>query len=392
MSTVAKQMSLSNVPDAPEVGPLPEQEISVEVLVEKYAKGKETSVHDVRRRVALALAANEEEKNRAHWEAKFLWAQENGFVPAGRINSAAGTDLAGGLRFTSSVSLIVEPAAGSTPILSAIRNAKSSIALELYLLTDSSFTGALVAARKAGRDVRVLLEQGPTGVSNNTSYAALQAGGVPVKWASNAYPFTHAKALIVDGATLYNMTCNLSVSAFTDNREYVLVDTDPSDVAEASAVFEADWAMAATPPVSGLVISPTTARPKLEKLLAGAAGRLDIEWEALSDTQIAFRIQERIKAGVATRIIVPSNVLGAASQAVLNALKAVGAQIKLLDKPYIHAKMILVDGERGFVGSENATANSLDKNREVGVLWQNAEVARTLAATFQSDWTAGTPF
>ncbi|MDQ5942739.1 MAG: ribonucleoside-diphosphate reductase alpha chain, partial [Pseudomonadota bacterium] len=94
MSTVAKQLSLSNVPDAPEVGPLPEQEISIEVLVEKYAKGSETSVHDVRRRVALALAANEEEKNRPHWEAKFLWAQENGFVPAGRINSAAGTDLA----------------------------------------------------------------------------------------------------------------------------------------------------------------------------------------------------------------------------------------------------------------------------------------------------------
>ncbi|MBI2306418.1 MAG: adenosylcobalamin-dependent ribonucleoside-diphosphate reductase [Rhodocyclales bacterium] len=94
MTTAAKQLSLSNVPDAPEIGPLPEQEISVEVLVEKYAKGKETNVHDVRRRVAAALAANEEEKNRAHWEAKFLWAQENGFVPAGRINSAAGTDLA----------------------------------------------------------------------------------------------------------------------------------------------------------------------------------------------------------------------------------------------------------------------------------------------------------
>jgi ribonucleoside-diphosphate reductase alpha chain len=94
MSTAAKQLSLSNVPDAPEIGPLPEQEISIEVLVEKYAKGKETNVHDVRRRVASALAANEEEKNHAHWEAKFLWAQENGFVPAGRINSAAGTDLA----------------------------------------------------------------------------------------------------------------------------------------------------------------------------------------------------------------------------------------------------------------------------------------------------------
>jgi ribonucleoside-diphosphate reductase alpha chain len=64
------------------------------VLVEKYAKGAETNVHDVRRRVAKALAANEEEKQRAKWEERFLWAQENGFVPAGRINSAAGTPLA----------------------------------------------------------------------------------------------------------------------------------------------------------------------------------------------------------------------------------------------------------------------------------------------------------
>ena len=93
MSKVAQQLSLAAIPDAPEIAPLPEQEISAEVLVEKYAKGKETSVHDVRRRVAHALAAAEDEKQRAHWEAKFLWAQENGFVPAGRINSAAGTDI-----------------------------------------------------------------------------------------------------------------------------------------------------------------------------------------------------------------------------------------------------------------------------------------------------------
>ncbi len=70
------------------------QEISGEVLVEKYAKGGEQTVAEVRRRVARALAAIETEDKRAHWEAKFLEAQENGFVPAGRINSAAGTTLA----------------------------------------------------------------------------------------------------------------------------------------------------------------------------------------------------------------------------------------------------------------------------------------------------------
>ena len=94
MTQLAQQLSLAAIPEVTEMPPLPEQEISVEVLIEKYAKGQEISVHDVRRRVARALAAVEEEKQRPHWEARFLWAQESGFVPAGRINSAAGTDLA----------------------------------------------------------------------------------------------------------------------------------------------------------------------------------------------------------------------------------------------------------------------------------------------------------
>lgn len=94
MSQSEQQLSFSEVAQAPEIPPLTEQEISSEVLAEKYAKGTEINVHDVRRRVARALAAQEEEKMRAKWEERFLWAQENGFIPAGRINSAAGTPLA----------------------------------------------------------------------------------------------------------------------------------------------------------------------------------------------------------------------------------------------------------------------------------------------------------
>ncbi|MFO1340246.1 MAG: adenosylcobalamin-dependent ribonucleoside-diphosphate reductase, partial [Burkholderiaceae bacterium] len=73
--------------------PLPPQPISAEVLVEKYAKGDEQTVDEVRARVARALAANEAPEQRALWEQRFLDAQRRGFVPAGRINSAAGTDL-----------------------------------------------------------------------------------------------------------------------------------------------------------------------------------------------------------------------------------------------------------------------------------------------------------
>ena len=69
------------------------QEISGEVLIEKYAKGNEKSIAEVRTRVARALAAIEDEDKRSQCEARFLEAQEHGFVPAGRINSAAGTKL-----------------------------------------------------------------------------------------------------------------------------------------------------------------------------------------------------------------------------------------------------------------------------------------------------------
>jgi ribonucleoside-diphosphate reductase alpha chain len=72
---------------------LPEQAISREVLLEKYAKDGETTAAQVRARVARALAAAEPEARRADREAEFTAAMERGFIPAGRINSAAGTSL-----------------------------------------------------------------------------------------------------------------------------------------------------------------------------------------------------------------------------------------------------------------------------------------------------------
>jgi ribonucleoside-diphosphate reductase alpha chain len=71
---------------------LPAQQVSLDVLLEKYAKGDEQTVEQVRRRVAKALAAAESDP--AKWEPVFFEALENGFIPGGRINSAAGTQLA----------------------------------------------------------------------------------------------------------------------------------------------------------------------------------------------------------------------------------------------------------------------------------------------------------
>ena len=70
--------------------PMQPQEVSQDVLREKYARGDEATVAQVRARVARALAAHEADALRLEMEQLFLWAQDHGFVPAGRINSAAG--------------------------------------------------------------------------------------------------------------------------------------------------------------------------------------------------------------------------------------------------------------------------------------------------------------
>ncbi|MGF6212017.1 adenosylcobalamin-dependent ribonucleoside-diphosphate reductase [Comamonas sp. 4034] len=69
------------------------QAISMDVLKEKYFKGDESTIDDLYARVARALASVEKKDIRAEWEAKFAANLQAGAIGAGRIMSAAGTDI-----------------------------------------------------------------------------------------------------------------------------------------------------------------------------------------------------------------------------------------------------------------------------------------------------------
>jgi len=72
---------------------LPAQPISLDVLREKYFKNGESDVDDLFGRVARALASVEREELREAMEARFLDNLRSGAIGAGRIMSAAGTDI-----------------------------------------------------------------------------------------------------------------------------------------------------------------------------------------------------------------------------------------------------------------------------------------------------------
>jgi ribonucleoside-diphosphate reductase alpha chain len=69
------------------------QEISVDILLEKYAKSGEHSIDDVFLRVAKGLASVEQPEAREYYEKVFLGNLHAGAIGAGRIMSAAGTDI-----------------------------------------------------------------------------------------------------------------------------------------------------------------------------------------------------------------------------------------------------------------------------------------------------------
>ena len=68
------------------------QPISLDVLAEKYLKPGEHSADDIYRRVARALASVEPD-NQELWQERFLQNLKRGAIGAGRIMSAAGTDI-----------------------------------------------------------------------------------------------------------------------------------------------------------------------------------------------------------------------------------------------------------------------------------------------------------
>lgn len=319
--------------------------------------------------------------------------------PAGATATACATGC-GAASGATDVSVFVEPAAGEAPVVHAIQSAQTSVWVEVYLLTDRNVIYALEDAAQRGVDVRVLLELNPYGsgtTSPRQTLQQLQAAGVKAEGADPAYHYTHEKAIIVDGATLLILTANLSKSglggsSYADNREYGVVDTSGADVHEAAAIFQADW-QRQTPTLSDpqLVVSPVNARQRLLALINAARSTLFVEDEEMYDSQSESALISAAQRGVQVDVILPQPSGSAGSDGDVSRLMQGGVHVRYISVVYMHAKMMVADGKLGFVGSENFSANSLDDNRELGILIADPAAIATLSQTFQQDWTSAQP-
>ena len=261
----------------------------------------------------------------------------------------------------------------------------------MYLLTNSKYIDALIALAKAGKDVKVVLNQTfPTGTSpsdtNASTYTQLQGGGVGVHWAPTNTGFTsytHEKAVIIDPAggsdsQVWIMTMNLDTDAPKYNREFLAQDVNSADVAEAEAIFEADYNDTSITPSGALVVAPSpqnNAVSTLVGLINSATSSILIEAEEFDDSganteELVFNaLTAKAKANVSVHVVLEDSTDSEQTSAV-STLEAAGGKVvgySCSGSLDIHAKALVVDGARAFVGSENFSGGSLGYNREVGV-------------------------
>ncbi|MCK4870421.1 MAG: hypothetical protein KAS93_04855 [Gammaproteobacteria bacterium] len=279
-----------------------------------------------------------------------------------------------------------------TRIVNIIKQAHRSIDLEIYLITSHKIINALINAHNRGIRIHVILERQPYGhASNIHARYLLRKAGIPwydIRWSSPQFTYTHEKAMVMDADTknakALIMTFNLTFSAFKYNREYGVIDTNKQDIHEIEKVFYYDWRHHSYPLTGkfNLVWSPINARQKILSLINSAKYSINIEGEELNDQQLINTLNKQAKRGVKIQIVLPitnkaHNLNKHINIHYLNSKK---------NQLYMHAKMLTVDNSKAYIGSINFSKNSMNNNRELGIILQEPSLTNKANKYFNIDW------
>lgn len=208
---------------------------------------------------------------------------------------------------------------------------------------------------------------------------------------------TVKKTITVDNKESLITTANLTSRYYSTGREFGVYDTDAHDVSAIETVFNADFAGNSVTPGDGddLVWSPTDSQTQLLALINNATKSLDIENEEMADPTVTTALENAAKRGVTVHITMTNTNNQYASE--FTALTSAGASVATYAANaslYIHAKVIIADtgtsAAKVFIGSENLSDHSLNKNRELGLILTDPTVLSSVESTLSADFHGGT--
>jgi cardiolipin synthase A/B len=291
--------------------------------------------------------------------------------------------------------LIVLPDDGAQAIIDPIEAARHSLNIRMFLFTDPTLLNAVIAARRRGVNVRVMLNPARRdGTSDNdVARAALLAAGVSVRDSSKEFAVTHQKSMVIDGRVGYIESLNWETRDLTETRDYAIETTSKAEVAEMVRCFDADWEERPFEPQAGsdLIWCPNNGRQRIADFIDGAKKTLWLQNERYQDMVIIERLVRAANRGVRVRIM--SRALHKLKKkklfegvSGLRIVHDVGAKVGALKQLKLHGKIMIADDERAIVGSINLSPGSFDDRRELAIETASKHVIERLVATARHDW------
>ena len=195
--------------------------------------------------------------------------------------------------------------------------------------------------------------------------------------------YQHSKFAVRNQGALIQ-TSNLNASSFTNNREYIFYTEHPGIIASLSGIFYKDRTglpILKSDIHPNLAVCPINCRGIIEWLISGARSSIMIQNQYIDDNRIRDFLLARQKMLWISNIKI--QLPGTESNQEL--LRVFGSSLHLFKKPYLHAKMLLIDEKILLLSSINLSANSMDNNREIGILLTDPIVIREFIEQFRKD-------
>jgi cardiolipin synthase A/B len=276
--------------------------------------------------------------------------------------------------------LLTQPGDGIEALLRGIQKAKKTIEIVIFRFDRGELERALESAVKRGVSVHALIAYTNRGGEKNLRKLEMRflAAGVTVARTADDLVRYHGKMMLVDRKELYLLGFNFTYLDIENSRSFGIITKNSALVSEAAKVFHCDTKRrvyrAGCP---NFLVSPLNARKQLSAFIKGARKQLLIYDLQIADRSMINLLRDRAKAGVQIQVI------GSLKR------KVNGIAVRKLNRLRLHARVIIRDQSKMFIGSQSLRELELDARRELGIIFRDSKVIPSVVRTFEADWEAG---
>ncbi|MCF7834584.1 hypothetical protein K9M48_00815 [Candidatus Gracilibacteria bacterium] len=259
--------------------------------------------------------------------------------------------------------------------------------IQVYEFTEKRIRELMKSLAKKGADINIIIEDRKYQQYRNTykDLIELFTGYQNIQVKSDKQmgtEYIHSKVDLLDDS-FWIKTNNITASAFKSSREYMFHSYDIKVKESLDKIFDKDWSgekIEISDIHPNLLVCNINCRAGIENLLNNAEESIFIQTQYITDPSI-FEILKN-KSNLSGFQIIVANTDD--NDDLLNYFGP--AKVKKLKKPYVHAKMILIDNKYLILGSMNLSQNSLDNNREIGIILIDQYLIDKFKYQFNLDW------